>query len=60
MDYCPSIKQGDERFRTVQHLLQQSGCLEVNQRLTDCLNLNRKDFSKCKVKEILCRKKTKL
>lgn len=30
VDYCPSIKPGDDKYRTVQILLQQNGCLEAN------------------------------
>jgi hypothetical protein len=49
VDNCPSIKPGDERYKTVQMLVSKTGCSEVNEKLSDCLNATRKDWSKCKV-----------
>lgn len=57
VDYCPSIKPGDERYRTVQLLLKQSGCEDINQTLTDCLNEHRKNWAKCTVSFKLGRSK---
>jgi hypothetical protein len=53
VDYCPSIKPGDEKYGTAQSLVKKSGCYEENLRLTDCLNEHRKNFAQCQVKYLL-------
>jgi len=59
VDFCPSIKPGDEKYETAQGLVKQSGCYEENKQLTDCLKEHRKIFAKCQVSFLICRKKAK-
>jgi hypothetical protein len=47
VDYCPSLKPDDIRYSSAQKLLLQDNCQTANQTLTDCLQTNRKNFSKC-------------
>jgi hypothetical protein len=60
VDYCPSVKPGDERYGAVEVLLAKSGCFEENKLLTECLTEYRKNFAKCKVFPRICRRKVRL
>lgn len=45
---CDRIRETDERNVTINSILKESGCLEINQMLSKCLLNNGRDFRKCK------------
>ena len=49
MDYCTSIKKGDEKFDAMQKVIGGTGCSNENNNLTQCLQTHKKDWRMCKV-----------
>lgn len=48
-DQCTSIKETDSNFSYSQKLIERTGCLEQNNKLTECLQKNKKDWRMCQV-----------
>ena len=46
---CDRIKEDDFRNTEVRSILSKSGCDQINDKLNQCLKLNKRDFRKCKV-----------
>ena len=46
-DHCDRIKEGDEKYNSMNSVVQKQGCTGANEAQTDCLAKNQHDWKKC-------------
>ena len=44
---CDKVHEGDDKFQEVRNIVGKTGCLEVQDKLDECLRITKKDWRKC-------------
>jgi hypothetical protein len=44
---CDRIREDETRYEVAKRLVQEGGCQDVNEELTQCLTQNKHDWGKC-------------